>query len=378
MRLEDLVGQARAVSILRNALRRDRVAHAYLFSGPEFVGKSTAAALFAQALNCEATEGELPCGVCRSCQLGASGSHPDMRVVGIGTDAESGRRTEISIDQIRQNPRKPRQTPLPLLQDVHLKPAIGRHKVYTVDPADRMTAEAANALLKVLEEPPPHVVLTLVTSQPSALLPTVLSRCQEVVFQLAGSAGIEQHLIGLDVAPEAAASLARLSGGRIAWAINAAKRTEVLRARGALLALCAAIGRHGAPDSLRLAEDIKSQAKELARIRMSREMEENALEARDDVQEESPVGDRALREELPWCLDIMVSWYRDLLVIGQNGPLLNPDYEQALKQQYRPQLATRTECALESLLETKHAIQRNANIDIALESLALGLVAWCE
>jgi DNA polymerase-3 subunit delta' len=241
-----------------------------------------------------------------------------------------------------------------------------------------MTAEAANALLKLLEEPPPHVVLILVTSQPSALLPTVLSRCQEVVFQLAGSADIEQHLVGLDVAPEAAASLARLSGGRIAWAINAAKRTEVLRARGALLTLCAAIGRQGAPDSLRLAEDIKSQAAELARIRMSREMEENALEGRRDVQEESTVGDRALREELPWCLDIMVSWYRDLLVIGQNSPLLNPDYEQALKEQYRPQLATRTECAVESILEAKHAIQRNANIDIALESLALGLVAWCE
>jgi DNA polymerase-3 subunit delta' len=377
LRLEDLVGQERTVSVLRNALCRERVAHAYLFTGPESVGKSTAAALFAQALNCEDTGHGLPCGACRSCRLTSGGRHPDVRVVGIGSDAEGRRRTEISIDQIRQNPRKPRQAPLPLIQDAYLKPAIGRHKVYVISPADRLTAEAGNALLKLLEEPPPHVVLLLVTSEPSTLLPTVVSRCQEVVFQLAGSGAIENHLIGLGLSEAAAASLARLSGGRIAWAIRAAERPEVLRVRDALLNLCAAIGERSVPESLRLAEDIKWQAAELARARISHGGEELAVEAGSDPQEEHAVGDRELREELPWCLDIMVSWYRDLLAGGQDAPLLNPDYEQALTRQYRPHFTARAECAVESILEAKHALQRNANIDIALESLTLSLVAWC-
>ncbi len=378
LRLEDLVGQERAAAVLRNALRRDRVSHAYLFSGPDAVGKSTAAGLFARALNCGGGEGRVPCGVCRSCRLASSGGHPDIRVVGIGTDAQGIRRTEISIDQIRQNPGKPRQTPLPLVQDAHLRPALGRNKVYVIDPADRMTPEAGNALLKLLEEPPVHVVLILVTSEPSALLPTVLSRCQEVVFQLAGATEIERHLLALEVDPPVAASLAGLSGGRIAWAIRAARRPEMLQVRAELLGICAAMSERGLADSLRLAEDVRSQAAELARGRVDRETEAYAPEADDDSQAGPRVGDRLLREELPWCLDVMVSWYRDLLAIGQQGPLLNPDYEQALRERQRPDLAARAERAVESILETKHAIQRNANIDSALESLILGLVGRCE
>jgi DNA polymerase-3 subunit delta' len=373
LRLEDLVGQERAVAVLRNALRRDRVAHAYLFSGPEAVGKSTAAFLFAQVLNCEAEGDETPCGTCRSCKLIERGSHPDVRLVTVGADARGRRRTEISIDQIRQNPRKPRESPLPLIQDASLKAAMGPHKVYLIDPADRMRAEASNALLKLLEEPPPHVVIILVTSEPSGLLPTVVSRCQQVIFRLAGGDDIEEHLVKLGTAPAVATSLARLSGGRIAWAIRGARRPELLEARTALLDVCADIGRHGLPASLRIAEEIKLQAAQLAQADSETEQE-----GEEDATPAAARGDRAVREELPWCLDIMVSWYRDLLAIGEGSPLLNPDYEKALKRQFRPQLVAQSQCAVESILETKHAIQRNANIDVALESLVIGLVGACD
>ncbi len=374
MRLEDLVGQQRAVSVLRNAQRRDRVAHAYLFSGPESVGKSTAARLYAQALNCESPGGTIPCDACQSCRWIREGNHPDVRVIRIDRDASGRRRSEISIDQIRQNPRKPRQTPLPLIQDAYLKPAVGKHKVYLVDPADRMTAEAGNALLKMLEEPPPRVVIILVTSEPSALLPTVLSRCQEVAFQLAGSAEIERHLLGLQVEPQTAASLARLSGGRIAWAIRAARRPDMLKVRKALLELCDAMSVESLSASPRIAEEVKQQAAQLVQRRAADEEGGETGEEETGAQSAPYARDRALREELPWCLDIMVSWYRDLLSIGQNGPLLNPDYEAALRERCRPQLALQAECAVETILEAKHAIERNANIDLALESLAIGLV----
>lgn len=371
MRLEDLVGQERAVAVLRNALRRDRVAHAYLFSGPDAVGKSTAAFLFAQVLNCEASGDETPCGACRSCRLIERNSHPDVRLVTIGADARGRRRTEISIDQIRQNPRKPRESPLPIIQDASLKPAIGPHKIYLIDPADRMRAEASNALLKLLEEPPLHVVIILVTSEPSSLLPTVVSRCQQVVFRLAGSEDTEAHLVKLGTPKSVAASLARLSGGRIAWAIRGARRPELLDVRKALLEICAGIGRRGLPASVRLAEEIKLQASQLAQASSDGDGEGEEADS-------TPAGDRAVREELPWCLDVMVSWYRDLLAIGEGSPLLNPDYEKALRRQFRPQVVAQLECAIEGILETKHAIQRNANIDIALESLAIGLVGVCD
>ncbi len=338
------------------------------------VGKSTAALLFAQTLNCDMQDTKAPCGTCHSCKLIERGNHPDVRVVGIRADSQGRRRTEISIDQIRQNPRRPRETPLPLIQDAYLKPALGRRKVYVIDPADRMTAEASNSLLKLLEEPPPHVVLILVTSEPSSLLPTVLSRCQQVVFRLAGRDEIEQHLLELGVRCPVAASLARLSGGRIAWAVRAAQRPEVLEARRALLDLCADIGTRGLPGSVRAAEEIKLHAARLARSAPGSE------EEREDAEAEpvSLPGDRDLRVELPWCLDVMVSWYRDLAAIGEGSSLLNPDYETSLRQQFRPEVAPQAECAVESILETKHAIQRNANIDVALESLVIGLVEACD
>jgi len=372
LRLEDLVGQQRAAAVLRNMLRRDRVAHAYLFSGQEGVGKSTAALLFAKALNCEADTEGAPCESCRACKLIERGSHPDVRIVTVSTDSRGRRRSEISIDQIRQNPNRPREWPRPLIQDAYLKPAMGPYKVYIIDPADRMGAPAGNALLKVLEEPPAHVVLILVTSESSVLLPTVVSRCQQVTFQLAGTDEVESLLVGLGVEPQAAASLARLSGGRAAWAVRAARRPEVLSVRAALLDLCAAMGSRHLPASPRVAEDIKVQA---ARLTEEPDEEDEGDEDTDPV---SVAGDRELRVQLPWCLDVMVSWYRDLLAVGERGALLNPDYESALRERFHAALSAEAECAVESILETKHAIQRNANIDVALESLAIELIGACD
>jgi len=377
MGFEQLVGQERAIRVLRSALMRDRVAHSYLFAGPESVGKHTAAVLFAQALNCEADPAEAPCGQCRSCLLIERGNHPDVRLFTISADMRGRQRSEISIDQIRQNPKKPRETPPPLIHDAYLKPALGRHKVYIIDPADRLTVEASNALLKVLEEPPPHVALILVSSEPASLLPTIVSRCQKVAFQLVGTRAIEGKLRedGLDA--QTATAIARLSGGRIGWAIRASRRREVLAARKALLDLCAGMVGASVPASLRIADDIKVQA-----ARLALEERQPAAEVEGEEAADAPTGapgsDRAVRAELPWCLDVMVSWYRDLLAAGQGAPLLNPDYESAMRARAQPELHHQAECAVELILETKNAIERNANIDVALEALVTGLVGWCD
>lgn len=362
MRLEHLVGQERAVGVLRNAIRRGRVAHAYLFHGPDGVGKSTAARLFAQALNCEAEEARRTgtgCGECRQCVLAGLGNHPDVRLLTAGGE---GGKSVIRIETIRDH----------FVYDVHLKPVLGRYKIYVLDPADRTAHLAIHTVLKVLEEPPPYVVAILVTAHPAALPPTIPSRCQQVTFQLAGTEAIAEHLVERGVEPARAESLAHLSGGRAAWAIRAVERPEVLAAREALLNLCAGMQRRGVAAGLRAAEEIKEQSAALARQPAETESE-NGDDVDDAEETGRGVGDRALRGELPWCLDVMVSWYRDLLAAREGAAVMNRDYEEAVRAQAGKLAEGKAERAIEAILETRRAIERNANIDLALESVAIRL-----
>lgn len=379
MRFDEIIGQPRAVAVLRSAIRRGRVAHAYLFHGPEGLGKSSAALAFAQALNCTdeplAASGDA-CGQCGSCRLAARGNHPDLRVIGLEVGQDGKLRTEISIHQIRQDPKQPYQTPRPLLQDAYLQPALGRLKVYVVDPADRLSPPAGNALLRLLEEPPPRVVIILIATQASQLLPTLVSRCQQVAFRPAGVDLVEQHLRSLGLPPAEAASLARLSGGRIGWARRAVSRPEVLSARQELLALCRELERRPSAAALRLAEQVRCQALRLVEARQEA-AEEAAEEPEAEGVEEADFSrlslDRALRAELPWCLDVMLSWYRDRLAAARGAPLVNADCRAHLERAaLSPEEA---EAALEALLSAQRLLQRNANIDLTLESLTTRLLA---
>jgi DNA polymerase-3 subunit delta' len=272
-------------------------------------------------------------------------------LVTLADDSRGRRRTEISIDQIRRNPKKPGEAVRPIVQDAVLRPVMGRHKVYLIDPADLMSPAAENAMLKLLEEPPPYAVLVLVAEHPDALLPTVLSRCQQVSFQVAGTAAVAARLEEIGVEAGTAASLAALSGGKVAWAIAAARRPEVLEVRQALLDVCRRIEEMGVAESLRLAEDVKRQALQLAQTKG---------EPEDDDEEAAAPGrvsvDRVLRAELPWCLDVMALWYRDRLAEAAGGG------------------ARHGEHAIQAILLAKHQIQRNANIDLALEALAIELL----
>lgn len=366
MRLEDLIGQTRAAAILRRAILQDRIAHAYLFSGPEGVGKSTASLLFAQALNCECRSPNAApsgCGKCRSCSLIARGNHPDVRLL---TPSDDNHTSVIPIESIRRD----------FAYDINLRPALGRHKIYILDPADRTAHLAIHTILKALEEPPPYVVTILVTARPALLPPTIPSRCQEIAFQLAGTDAIEDHLLTLGVEPQAAASLARLSGGRIAFAVRAANRPEVLATRKTLLDLCADLPSRAAPFAVRLAEDIKLHALALARTR--RELRTDEGPSDDESAESTPASgpstDRVLRSELPWCLDVMLSWYRDRLAAAQGGALLNPDYHELLAPGVQARSRSNETRAIEAILEAKHTLQHNANIDLALEHLAIELL----
>jgi DNA polymerase-3 subunit delta' len=164
MNFSEIEGHDRTVGILKRALANDTLAHAYLFSGPDGVGKKLTALTLAAAVNCPDRNDAGGCGVCPSCIKSASGNHPDVHLLAPDGD-------EIKIDQVRQ-----------AQADFSLKAFEGRIKTLVVERAESMNPAAANAFLKMLEEPPGDALIVLITQTPFGLLPTIRSRCQEIRF----------------------------------------------------------------------------------------------------------------------------------------------------------------------------------------------------
>ena len=172
---EEVIGQSHVTRVLQNAIRFNRIAHAYLFSGPRGVGKTSVARIFAKALNCEKGPSPHPCGNCSQCKEIAAGKSADV----IEIDGASHR----GIDSIRS-----------LQESIGYKPIKGRFKIYIIDEVHMLTMEAFNALLKTLEEPPPHVHFVFATTEVHRVPSTVLSRCQRFDFRRIPTKDISLHL----------------------------------------------------------------------------------------------------------------------------------------------------------------------------------------
>ena len=199
-RFDELVGQEHVARGLAGAIESGRIGHAYLFTGARGVGKTSAARIYAKALECTARRAGEPCNACEKCLAIAAGQDVDV----VEVDAASNR----GIDEIRQ-----------LRQNVAVRPARGRYKIYIIDEVHMLTREAFNALLKTLEEPPAHVKFVLCTTEPEKLPITILSRCQRFDFQTVDAPAIARRLEqivaaeGAKVTPEALALIARRAAG---------------------------------------------------------------------------------------------------------------------------------------------------------------------
>ena len=163
-RFEEVCGQKHITRVLQNAIKEDKVAHAYLFSGPRGTGKTSVARIFAKALNCEKDTHDRPCQECSSCKAITAGASFDVLEI----DGASNR----GIEEIRN-----------LRDNVNLRPAKDRFKIYIIDEVHMLTPEACNALLKTLEEPPSYVKFFFATTAPEKIIPTILSRCQRFNFR---------------------------------------------------------------------------------------------------------------------------------------------------------------------------------------------------
>ena len=172
---DDLVGQAHVVRTLKNAVAQNRLAHAYLFVGPRGIGKTSTARILAKALNCVNGPTVTPCGVCDSCKEITGGNSLD--VLEIDGASNNG------VEQVRE-----------LRENVRYAPSKGRFKIYIIDEVHMLSSAAFNALLKTLEEPPPHVKFIFATTEPQKVLPTILSRCQRFDLHRIPANLIAQHL----------------------------------------------------------------------------------------------------------------------------------------------------------------------------------------
>jgi DNA polymerase-3 subunit delta' len=201
MAFKDIAGNIRVKKILKLALERDRVPNSLLFTGPEGIGKRQMALALAKALNCREASGD-SCDVCPSCRAIEAGRFPDVMIIPDGDK-------DISIDEIRF-----------LKQMAFLKPMAGRMRVFILDRAESMSADAANSLLKVLEEPPPFSHLILLTARPYLLLPTIVSRCQTLAFSAVSKEEIEKILIEREYRPDQARILSLLVDGNLERALE--------------------------------------------------------------------------------------------------------------------------------------------------------------
>lgn len=330
-----VVGQDRAITIFQRSLEKGTLAHAYLLVGLPHVGKMTLALALAQAVNCEAAEP--PCGQCDSCHRIAQGNHADVQVIGLGgngSPTEARPQAEIGIAQIRE-----------MQHSASLPPFGGRCRVYIINGAEQLSTEAANCLLKTLEEPAAGVLFVLLTANDRLLPATVVSRCLRLELFPLATAETETALGRYwGVEPDKARLLSRLCRGCLGWAVSAVVDDGPLRQRGERLE--------------RIQSIIVADNEE--RFRYAAELVTQFGQSRGQVWE---------------VLDLWLSWWRDLLLVkaGCSDSVENLDMLDELVARARGYSLAQIDDFIKSIRAAKEQLQLNASPRLVVEVLMLSI-----
>ncbi|MBE9581589.1 MAG: DNA polymerase III subunit delta' [Proteobacteria bacterium] len=319
MTFESIVGQERAIRLLTRILENNRLAHALLFTGVDGIGRQTTAKAMAMALNCLKPVGTSACGVCRSCKKVISGNHPDVIIV-----KPSG--TFIKIDQVRS-----------LRKTLRFAPLEGGRRVIIINDAQTMNLEASNAMLKILEEPPNDTYIILTASQTTDLLPTIVSRCQQIPFR-----------------PVPVADIAEALGARSELDADAATAVAVL-AKGSL-------GRALSAD----AEKWMDWRKDL--------LERVGLVSSESTHALFVFADTLARDKdrLQDALDVIIIWFRDILICRFHPEkILNRDCMEEIQRKSEQLSVDDILEIIMAVFAAQRAIVKNANRRLALEVMMM-------
>lgn len=319
MSFEKIIGQDIAINILKDEVEANRVHHAYLFIGKEGVGKRTLALEFAKNINCHERTKDC-CDKCICCKKIDHFNHPDVKLIEI----EDG--NVIKIDQIRE-----------LQRDISYKPYDSNYKIYIIDKAEMMTQQAANSLLKTLEEPPSYAVIILLAKDVNSerLLPTVVSRCQQIYLKSLAKDIIKKRIKDLGVDEEKSELIARLADGSLGRAIKLLTDDEFLLKRKSVLEQIDNISSMKTIDIFSLADDLT----------------------------------KLLDNDNFPLFNLILSWYRDIILYSQGygEELVNYDFIENIKKQSRKYRLDELIAMVNLVNNIKGYVKANVRKDLAFQ-----------
>jgi len=332
-----IIGQEKAKRFLKQVMAREKMPHAYLFTGIAGVGKTSTAMALTMALNCDSPVKGDSCGKCPSCRKMISGNFPDFIPISRRPDKKN-----ISIEQIKD-----------LNRELRFAPVSARYRVCLIQQAEIMTVEAANSFLKTLEEPPPGNILILKTIDPRDLLPTIVSRCQRVSFSPLPFKDIADWLVKeRDVDKETAEVLAKVSYGSPGRALKMSEGNFLEKRQEWLLSLVNLPGL-----SMEKAVDMAFEYAE-------KDKKKNTERSGSD------------ETGVPAMLAVWESWYRDLLVVRAGGPahlLINADFSQNLKKVAEKSIIKTLIDSILAIDRAQQDLRRYRNKKLVMEHTVLGL-----
>ncbi len=319
----DILGHKKEIAFLERAISSGKLSHAYIFEGEKDTGKQMLANAFAMTLQCT-SEGERPCGVCRSCRQAADGNHPDIITV------QHEKPLTITVDDIRDQ----------VVNDVQIRPYSGRYKIYIIPEAERMTAQAQNALLKTIEEPPDYAILLLLSANEDALLETVRSRCVMLHLEPVPDEQVVNYLMDkVGVSEYQAQICATFAQGNVGKAVRLASSDDFSQIKDSAIYLLRNVGRM----------DIS------AIIEYVKEIQEYKITIQD-------------------YLDVLALWYRDMVYYKATQDidgLIFKDDLRSIRETVRKCSYEGAEEVVQAIETAKMRLNANVNFDLTMELLFL-------